>query len=141
MPKIFRFKFTVPDDVIDENGHVNNVAYVQWMQDIAIMHSDAHGYNRAKYDELGTAMIARWHHIEYLRPTYAGDEIEAYTWASQFKKTNAIRKYKFIRASDKAVLAKAETLWVYIDQKTGRPRVFHQEFRDAFDVVPETEEP
>ena len=29
---------TIPKSAIDENGHVNNVAYVQWMQDIAVEH-------------------------------------------------------------------------------------------------------
>ena len=32
MPEpIFIYSFTIPENVIDENGHVNNVAYVQWM--------------------------------------------------------------------------------------------------------------
>jgi acyl-CoA thioester hydrolase len=31
--EVYRDEFTVPEDVIDRNGHVNNVAYVQWMQD------------------------------------------------------------------------------------------------------------
>ena len=30
---------TVLKEVIDGNGHVNNVVYVQWMQDAAIAHS------------------------------------------------------------------------------------------------------
>ena len=34
---------TVPASVIDGNGHVNNVAYVQWMQDVAILHFEALG--------------------------------------------------------------------------------------------------
>jgi len=29
---------TIPEAAIDENGHVNNVVYVQWMQDIAVEH-------------------------------------------------------------------------------------------------------
>jgi len=36
---IYRSEFTVPQDAIDGNGHVSNVAYVQWMQDIDIAHS------------------------------------------------------------------------------------------------------
>ena len=28
----------IPESAIDENGHVNNVTYVQWMQDIAVEH-------------------------------------------------------------------------------------------------------
>jgi acyl-CoA thioester hydrolase len=29
--RIYSSFFTIPEDVIDENGRVNNVAYVQWM--------------------------------------------------------------------------------------------------------------
>lgn len=35
---IYSKTITIPQTVIDENGRVNNVAYVQWMQDIAIEH-------------------------------------------------------------------------------------------------------
>ena len=33
---VYSKTFIIPESVIDENGHVNNVAYVQWMQDTAI---------------------------------------------------------------------------------------------------------
>ena len=33
--RVYTRSFTIPADAIDENGHVNNVAYVRWMQDIA----------------------------------------------------------------------------------------------------------
>ena len=35
---IYSKAFLIPKSAIDENGHVNNVAYVQWMQDIAVEH-------------------------------------------------------------------------------------------------------
>jgi acyl-CoA thioester hydrolase len=38
---VFSKTIAIPQSVIDENGHVNNVAYVQWMQDIAIEHYTA----------------------------------------------------------------------------------------------------
>ncbi|MGD8405983.1 MAG: hypothetical protein PVJ21_20170 [Anaerolineales bacterium] len=31
-PSIYVYTFTIPQNVIDEYAHVNNVAYVQWMQ-------------------------------------------------------------------------------------------------------------
>ena len=31
---VYSKTIAVPETVIDENGRVNNVAYVQWMQDI-----------------------------------------------------------------------------------------------------------
>ena len=36
--RIYSRMFTIPASAIDENGHVNNVAYVQWMQEIAMEH-------------------------------------------------------------------------------------------------------
>ena len=30
--------FTIPTSAIDENGHANNVVYVQWMQEITMEH-------------------------------------------------------------------------------------------------------
>ena len=40
---IFSYELSIPEDAVDENGHVNNVNYVQWMQDIAVQHSEACG--------------------------------------------------------------------------------------------------
>ena len=34
----FSHSFTVEATDIDEQGHVNNVAYVRWMQDVAVAH-------------------------------------------------------------------------------------------------------
>lgn len=35
---IYTKTITVPDRAIDENGHVNHVTYVQWLQDVAVEH-------------------------------------------------------------------------------------------------------
>jgi acyl-CoA thioesterase FadM len=29
---VYTRSFTIPEETIDENGHANNVAYVQWIQ-------------------------------------------------------------------------------------------------------------
>ena len=39
MEPVHRFNLTVPAEVMDENRHVNNVAYMQWMQAAATRHS------------------------------------------------------------------------------------------------------
>lgn len=41
--RIHIHSFAVPTDAIDENGPVNNVIYVQWMQDIAVEHFESIG--------------------------------------------------------------------------------------------------
>lgn len=141
MPKIFANKFTVPESSIDDNGHVNNVAYVQWMQDIAIAHSDAQGLDAAKYNELGSTWFIRSHHIKYSQPAFAGDVIEIYTWVADMKSSSSLRKTRFIREADKAVLATAETRWVYADRATGKPKLIDKFAKEAFIIVPPDEEP
>lgn len=114
---IFAYSFIVPESVIDENGHVNNVAYVQWMQDSAIRHPESVGYKNPE----NTTWYAREHRIEYLLPAFAGEELEVRTWLSEVKRVRAHRKYEFIRKSDGKVIARGETEWVYVNATTGQP--------------------
>lgn len=62
---------TIPPSAIDENGHVNNVAYVQWMQDIAIEHYDALGGIETQGPH--ATWVVREHRVEYLLPAFAGE--------------------------------------------------------------------
>ena len=82
-PRIHSKHFAVPADAIDANGHVSNLAYVAWMQEIAIEHSTA----------------------------FAGDLLGAHTWVPRFDQRATPRRYLFPRDPDRQVLAQAETVW------------------------------
>ena len=69
--------FSIPESSIDENGHVNNVAYVQWMQDIAVEHYASIGGVAAQGPH--ATWVIREHKVEYLLPAFAGEEIEIKT--------------------------------------------------------------
>ena len=140
MVRIFRHEFEVPESALDRNGHVNNVQYVQWMQDVAVMHADAAGCSAAT-DAAGATWVARSHWIEYLRPAFAGDRIAAVTWVSGFRKVRSRRKYRFVRIDDGALLAEGETDWVFVDAATGKLRAIPDNVSGAFTPVPEDEEP
>src|SRR5437016_2430632 len=47
MSLTYTHTLTVPPAAIDANGHVNNVVFVQWMQDAAIAHAAAVGCDTA----------------------------------------------------------------------------------------------
>ena len=140
MDSIYRFDLKVPVEVVDGNGHVNNVAYVQWMQDAAIRHSAAAGCTQGS-SAIGATWVARTHHVEYLRPAFAGDTVTVLTWVSDFRKVRSLRKYKFLRAADSTVLAQAETDWVFVNSKTGRPVAIPAEIKNAFQIVGKDQEP
>ena len=57
---------------LDELQHVNNVQYLQWVQDIAGAHWQHLIANR---EETFGLWVVRSHHIEYKRQAKLGDQI------------------------------------------------------------------
>ncbi len=132
---IYRDEFTVPKSAIDRNGHVNNVAYVQWMQDVAVRHFTAAGGIGAMR-AAGATWVVRSHRIEYREPAFAGDRVQVRTWVVDFRRVRSLRRYEFARASDGALLAKGETEWVFVDAASGRPCSIPEEIRRALPLAP-----
>jgi acyl-CoA thioester hydrolase len=140
MPRIFSLDFRVPEDAIDELGHVNNLKYLGWMQDVALSHSAAQGWPIERYVDLGQVWVVQSHFIKYVRPAFEGDHISLLTWVSGFSPRNSPRKYLFWRASDQQVLAEAETIWVFVDLKSGRRCRLPDSVRNAFEIVDDPDE-
>ena len=124
--------FIIPESAIDENGHVNNVVYVQWMQDIAVEHYASIGGNAAQGPD--STWVVREHRIEYFLPAFLGEEIEIKTWVENIRRVRSLRKYEFIRKADGKVLVKGETDWVFVDVKTGSPRAIPEEVSNVFNL-------
>jgi acyl-CoA thioester hydrolase len=133
--RVFSKRFPVPAEAIDVQGHVNNLAYVGWMQDVAIEHSAAVGWPMRRYLELGAGWVVRSHFIEYLRPAFADEPLGAHTWVPRFDQRSTPRRYLFVRETDRVVLARAETIWVFVDLTSGRRRAIPAELLESFDPV------
>ncbi len=136
MDPVYRFEFKVTAEVVDGNQHVNNVAYVQWMQDAATRHAAATGCTRAT-EAIGATWVARMHRIEYLSPAFEGDLVVVCTWVADFRRVRSLRRYRIIRAADQKVLAEGETDWVFVDFASGRPRAIPAEIASLFTLVPD----
>jgi acyl-CoA thioester hydrolase len=135
--RIFSRRFAVPAEAIDVQGHVNNLAYVGWMQDVAIEHSETVGWSMQRYLDLGAGWVVRSHFIEYLRPAFAEELLSVHTWVPRFDQRSTPRRYLFLREDDRAVLAEAETIWVFVNLATGRRRPIPPELLESFDPVPD----
>ena len=129
--RMFSKSIVVASSVIDENGHVNNVAYVQWMQEIATEHYAALGGPEAQKG-VGTWFV-REHRLEYLLPAVAGDEIEMRTWVEDIRQVRSLRKYEFVRKRDGRILVKGETDWVFVDAKSRKPVAVPEGVRGIFE--------
>ena len=139
MPQIHARSLTVPPEAIDVLGHVNNLEYIRWMQEIATEHSAVQGWTLERYVALGAGWFVRRHTIEYLRPAFAGDALMILTWVESFARSSSPRRYLFHRARDAQVVARAETLWVFVDYATGAPLRIPAELRSAFETATEVE--
>jgi acyl-CoA thioester hydrolase len=124
---------------VDVNGHVNNLEYIRWMQDSAVLHSESQGCTKATI-VAGATWVVRTHHIKYLRPAFAGEEIIVLTWVADFRRVQSLRKYRIVRIADNTVLVEGETDWVFVDAKTGRLRPIPQNVIAAFEVLPKEKE-
>ena len=124
---------TIPASAIDENGHVNNVVYVQWMQDIAVEHYAFLGGIAAQGPD--STWVVRQHSVEYLLPAFEGEEIEVRTWVENIRKVRSLRKYEFVRKGDEKTLVKGETDWVFVETSTGRPKAIPVEVGKIFETT------
>ena len=115
---VFTLPLTVQPDDIDRQGHVNNVAFVRYIQDAAVAHwlAVASAALQATY-----TWVIRRHEIEYLKPGLPGDELVARTWVGEPGGATWERFTEIGRATG-PVLVKARTVWVLLDVATGRPR-------------------
>jgi acyl-CoA thioester hydrolase len=127
---VYSKTFVISPSAIDENGHVNNVAYVQWMQDIAVKHYSSIGGIEAQGSDV--TWVVREHKIEYLLPAFAGEEIEIKTWVENIRRVRSLRKYEFVRKADGKTLVRGETDWVFVDTKNGMPRAVPEEVSKVF---------
>jgi acyl-CoA thioester hydrolase len=126
-------RFERPIEVLpadfDDLGHVNNVVYLRWIQDIATAHwrAAATADQQQRY-----AWVAHRHEIDYKAPGLPGDALVASTWVGAAEAVRFERFVEIVRASDRKLLAASRTIWVPIARATGRVTRVDDEVRRVF---------
>jgi acyl-CoA thioester hydrolase len=106
---------TVKASDIDPLGHVNNVVYVQWVQDVAVAHWLASA-TTAQREQL--LWVVAKHQIEYKRPATIGEQIIVRTWVGKATHRLFTRHTRILRKHDDKTLAEALTWWAPVDRQT-----------------------
>lgn len=130
-PDVFELRVAVVTDDIDQLGHVNNLVYLRWVQDVAIAHWTAAAepaHQAALY-----WVIAR-HEIDYKQPALRGDEVLLQTWVGTATRIRFDRHTEIRRAADRTLLARARTVWVPMSRATHRPVEVPGEVRRRFSI-------
>src|SRR5687768_9646876 len=103
----FRQRVTAQPGDIDELRHVANIVYVRWIQEVAVAHSAAVGWNGPAYLAAGRIFVVRRHEIEYFAPSLVGEELELITWIESWSAASSVRRTKVVRVRDQKDLVKA----------------------------------
>jgi len=138
-PSAERFELVIsvaaPD--IDELGHVNNVVYLRWVQDVAVAHWRAVA-TAAQQAEVAWVVVR--HEIDYKHAARLGDAVIARTWVGTASTNTFERHTEILRARDRRLLARARTLWCPVDIRSGRPTRVGSDVRERFSVPSEGDE-
>lgn len=123
----FEHQITVASNHLDELNHVNNVVYLQWVQDVAAAHWDHKATQQMKEDYLWVVLN---HFLEYKKPAFLGEVLTARTYVQHYDGAKSERHVEIWR--DDQILVKAKTTWCLLDKTTQRPRRVPQIFADIF---------
>jgi acyl-CoA thioester hydrolase len=130
---VFTLSIEVGEDDIDMLGHASNIAYLRWVQDVAVAHSAAVGLDMEGYSQLGAVFVVRRHEIDYLRPVVRGERLELRTWIDSAAAAKCKRATDIVRVGGPdVVVARAMTTWGYVELATGRPTRIPDSVRVAF---------
>ena len=111
---------------LDALQHVNNVVYLQWVNDVSEKH-----WNILSSEELRKKYfwVVLRHELDYVHQAVLGDQVQIHTWVGESEGVRSVR-YVEMRVGSK-VLLKARSTWCLIDAKTLRPSRIQQDVLDV----------
>ena len=117
MENKFTTTITVDKNHIDELGHVNNVMYLQWVQDIANLH-----WKKLKegFDTSAYVWVVLRHELDYSGQALQNDEIIVTTWVGETAGIKSVRYVEFYK--NEILLVKVKTTWCLVDSTSLRPK-------------------
>lgn len=127
--KIYEQIIQVKPDDLDELDHVNNVRYIQWVNDIA----KAHWSKLATQDMLQNYFwVLINHYIMYKSQAILNDNILLKTFVKSSEGVTSTRIVEIYNNDTQKLLATSETNWCFIDSKTKKPTRINSEIINLF---------
>ncbi|MFN3530461.1 MAG: acyl-CoA thioesterase [Bacteroidia bacterium] len=106
-----------PGDM-DALGHVNNLVYMRWIQEVSAAHWEQLSAN---HPASGVVWVVLRHEIDYKKAALAGDKIRARTYVGATSGSRS-QRHVIIEKIDGTLLAQAITTWCALDALSLKPR-------------------
>lgn len=103
---------------IDALGHVNNVVYIRWVQEVA----EAHWHAVASKEILNRYLwVVLRHEIDYRNAVRIEDTVAGSTWVGEHNGPRFDRFVRLFHPGTERIFAEAKTTWCLLDHQTQRP--------------------
>lgn len=107
---------------VGSNQTLNIASYLDYLIDFVLMAAADCGWTHKRSMDEGIVWVVKRQWLKILHDAVFEDELILATWISEFKRSTVTREYSIRRAMDDTLIAKARTLWIALDAKSGRPR-------------------
>ncbi len=117
IPIVFQHEIQVKASDIDELNHVNNIVYLEYIQDVAQAHWESIMHHP---DMEAIRWVARRHEIDYLKQAFLDEILTVKTWVEGFTGVTSIRHCEIYK--NEILITKSKTIWVALDSISFKPR-------------------
>ena len=114
---------------LDDLNHVNNIRYVEWIQEVSKNH-----WQKLTTQEIRDEMVwvVRTHNISYHKSALLGDTIQMNTYIQSNKGPISTRVVEIKNNKTGQLLVIAHTEWCLLDAKTFRPKRVPESVQNLF---------
>ncbi|WP_321376190.1 thioesterase family protein [uncultured Draconibacterium sp.] len=118
---------------IDFVGHVNNIIYVQWLENARVKLIEAMGLSISQIavDDDILPIITETN-IQYKKPFFLSNEVHVEVWVSEIFNVSANFKFRF-RNEKGEICSTAQQKVLFIDRATQRPSRKFVKYRENFE--------
>lgn len=127
--QVYQTELTVSKNDLDELNHVNNVRYVQWINDVA----KAHWYNNAPKQLLDDYYwVVINHNIQYKGAAFLNEILSLKTYVVLSEGVTSTRVVEITNKQTDKLLVKSKTNFCLINSLTNKPSRITPEINSLF---------
>ncbi len=126
---VYHQKFIkVSEQDLDDLQHVNNVRYLEWIQDISREHWQLKAPVELQKELIWVVLS---HHIEYKKAAFLGEELLLSTHVARNSGVTSNRIVE-ISHKERGLLVRSETAWCLLNAKTLKPMRIPDSVKNLF---------
>ena len=114
---------------LDDLNHVNNIRYIDWIQDISKEHWKSRVSEQVDQEVI---WVVKSHHVEYKNEARLGDEISIRTYIAETRGAISVRAVEMRLLKSDKLLVESRTEWCLLSAKNFKPMRISEEIRSFF---------